>query len=166
MLFDPMTPEGLALLNEFCQVFAPLKYNGMSLARVLFYDYLRFLCNLPQLVERRRELGDLPSIPWARLQPSLVGRYPETCYSEGRCLSKDRWLPISLKSSRVLLWPGQSGGAIPPVKDLNQFRREMGVLHSLASHPIFGHPRFRRWFISLAEKAVAGYTGRGKVRSG
>ena len=125
---DPVTPEGLSLLSEFCQVFAPLRIQGMSLARVLFYDYLRFLCNLPQLVERRRELGDLPSIPWSRLQSSLVGHYPETCRSDGPVLIEG---PMASLSPRRV--PGcyyhrdnQGGGAVPPGKDLNLFRRGMG----------------------------------------
>ncbi len=161
MLFDPMTPEGLSLLNEFCQVFAPLKFRGMSLARVLFYDYLRFLCNLPQLVERRRELGDLPSIPWTRLQPSLVDPYPDTSFSGGPVLIEGPMATYIPEEFRGIIITGTiRGRAVPPRKDLNRFRRETGeLLHSLAGHPIFGHPRFRRWFIALAEKAVTGLYG-------
>ncbi|NLY88089.1 MAG: hypothetical protein GX085_00450 [Firmicutes bacterium] len=166
MFFDPITLEGLSLLNEFCQVFAPLKYREMSLARVLFYDYLRFLCNLPQLVERRRELGDLPSIPWARLQASLVGCYPETHFSGGPVLIEGpmaSYIPEEFQG--VIITGTIRGGAVPPGKDLNHFRREMGeLLHSLAGHPIFGHPRFRRWFVSLAEKAVTGLHGTWKSK--
>jgi len=161
MVFDPVTPEGLSLLSEFCQAFAPLKFRGMSLARVLFYDYLRFLCNLPQLVKSRLEVGGLPSIPWARLQPSLVGHYPETSPSGGPVLIEGPMAAYIPEEFRGAIITGTiRGGAVPPRKELNYFRREMGeLLHSLAGHPIFGHPRFRRWFAALAEKAVTGLHG-------
>jgi hypothetical protein len=161
MFFDPVTPEGLALLNEFFRVFAPLQYKGMSLTRVLFYDYLRFLYNLPELVERRRQLGGLPSIPWYRLQSSLVDRYPVTSRSGGPVLIAGpmaSYIPGEFQGvvKRGSIW----GGAVPPATDLNHFRREMEkLLQGLAGHPIFGDPRFRRWLVPLAEKAVAGLYG-------
>ena len=159
-MLNPQSPETVALIKEFLTVFEPLQISGMSIPRVLIYDYVRYLYQ----TYGRSDLtvsSNLTPIAFSNLQTELAGPYPLPQATKGYIYIEG---PISQyilpEYSRIIkrgtLRRKKSPGAAA-TSAIYSILNDLLKIHK--SHPIFSQASFDTWIKGLLNETIDGLNG-------